>query len=296
MGAMPPPRRVPGVDDNLVVGVDGRAQGEDALALGRLLARVLVLTPVLAHVVPPALLAQGGLAYDAILRREGNELLERAAAKLGGAAIERHLLDGPSAAGALQNLAERLDAKLLVVGSAHRGRAGRVLLGSVAHGLITGAPCPVALAPLGYRDRTPAALNAIGVAYDGGAEADLALDFALALAQPSGAALRLWLAIAPTGLESAHPERYAEFTEYMHGWASGQLERGLQRAGDGARAEVLEGDPAEAIRDAAGAEGVDLVVCGSRGYGPVRRVLAGSTSRRLLDGARQPVIVVPRAG
>jgi nucleotide-binding universal stress UspA family protein len=295
MSAMPPARRIRGVDDNLVIGIDGRAQGEDALALGSLLARVLGLSPALAHVVPPVLLAQGGLAYDAILRREGDELLERAAEKLGGATSERHLLAAPSAAGALQDLAEKLDAKLLVVGSSHRGRAGRVLLGSVAYGLLTGAPCPVAVAPLGYRDRAPRALEAIGVAYDGGAEADVALDFALALAQPSGAALRLWLAIAPTGLESAHPERYAEFTEYMHGWASEQLERGLRRAGDGARAEVLEGDPAEAIRDAAEAAGVDLVVCGSRGYGPVRRVLAGSTSRRLLDAARQPVIVVPRA-
>jgi len=59
---------------------------------------------------------------------------------------------------------------------------------------------------------------------------------------------------------------------------------------------VLEGDPAQAIADAAEADGVDLVVCGSRGYGPVRRVLAGSTSRRLLGAARQPVIVVPRPG
>ena len=39
---------------------------------------------------------------------------------------------------------------------------------------------------------------------------------------------------------------------------------------------------------------VDLMVSGSRGYGPVRSVLLGSVSRRLVDDAACPVLVVPR--
>ena len=42
--------------------------------------------------------------------------------------------------------------------------------------------------------------------------------------------------------------------------------------------------------------GVDLLVCGSRGYGPVRRVLLGTVSSALLRQASVPVLVVPRAG
>ena len=38
----------------------------------------------------------------------------------------------------------------------------------------------------------------------------------------------------------------------------------------------------------------DLIVCGSRGYGPARRVLLGGVSARLLRAARVPVMVVPR--
>ena len=39
---------------------------------------------------------------------------------------------------------------------------------------------------------------------------------------------------------------------------------------------------------------VDLLVCGSRGYGPLGSVLLGGVSRRLIHRAACPVIVVPR--
>jgi hypothetical protein len=39
-----------------------------------------------------------------------------------------------------------------------------------------------------------------------------------------------------------------------------------------------------------------LLVLGSRGYGPVRRVLLGSVSGELVRGAACPVLVVPRPG
>ena len=39
---------------------------------------------------------------------------------------------------------------------------------------------------------------------------------------------------------------------------------------------------------------VGLLVCGSRGYGPLRSVLLGGVSRRLVDAAHCPVLVLPR--
>jgi nucleotide-binding universal stress UspA family protein len=41
-------------------------------------------------------------------------------------------------------------------------------------------------------------------------------------------------------------------------------------------------------------EQLDLLVLGSRAYGPLRSVLLGSVSRRVTAGAHCPVIVVPR--
>ena len=55
---------------------------------------------------------------------------------------------------------------------------------------------------------------------------------------------------------------------------------------------VLEGDAAAEL--AAASADVDLLVVGSRGFGPVRRVLLGSVSRELVRSASCPVVVLPR--
>jgi nucleotide-binding universal stress UspA family protein len=56
--------------------------------------------------------------------------------------------------------------------------------------------------------------------------------------------------------------------------------------------EVLLGDPAEVLLDLS--QHLELLVCGSRGYGPLRAVLLGSVSRRVTAEARCPVIVLRR--
>jgi nucleotide-binding universal stress UspA family protein len=43
-----------------------------------------------------------------------------------------------------------------------------------------------------------------------------------------------------------------------------------------------------------GERGVDLLVCGSRGYGPIQRALMGSVAEELMEGALHPVLVFPR--
>lgn len=63
----------------------------------------------------------------------------------------------------------------------------------------------------------------------------------------------------------------------------------------GARAMFLvwEGDPAESIVSASDAEGADVIVVGSHGRGRLARMLMGSTSAAVAEGAPRPVIVVP---
>jgi nucleotide-binding universal stress UspA family protein len=55
---------------------------------------------------------------------------------------------------------------------------------------------------------------------------------------------------------------------------------------------VLEGDPVERLADAS--RGLDMLVVGSRRYGPLRSALLGSVSSRLIDRAACPVVIVPR--
>jgi nucleotide-binding universal stress UspA family protein len=61
-----------------------------------------------------------------------------------------------------------------------------------------------------------------------------------------------------------------------------------------ARTLLLEGPVVESLA-ALGPDDVDLLFCGSRGYGPARRVLLGGVSSRLIRRARLPVAVVPRS-
>ncbi len=57
---------------------------------------------------------------------------------------------------------------------------------------------------------------------------------------------------------------------------------------------MLEGDVVGELA-ALDERDVDLLVCGSRGYGPARRVLLGGVSTALVRRAAAPVMVVPRS-
>ena len=57
--------------------------------------------------------------------------------------------------------------------------------------------------------------------------------------------------------------------------------------------EVAASGPAHAIAEAAEAAGVDLIVTGNVGSGPLRGLLLGSVAHRLLQIAPCPVLVVP---
>ncbi len=56
---------------------------------------------------------------------------------------------------------------------------------------------------------------------------------------------------------------------------------------------LLRGSPGQQLAEEASAA-VDLMVVGSRGYGPLQRVLLGSVSTSLMHSAPCPVMVVPR--
>ena len=62
--------------------------------------------------------------------------------------------------------------------------------------------------------------------------------------------------------------------------------------GDAVESVFVVGDPVKEL--ASRSEAADLVVMGSRGYGPLRSVLLGSVSGRLVGEAACPVIVIPR--
>jgi nucleotide-binding universal stress UspA family protein len=279
----------------ILVGVDGSERGADALTLAESLARGLGAEVVVAHVYPrPA--PGGGDEGAAELRDAAEGIVSRAAERLAELpSLQTRLVSAASPARGLYALAEEQSADLVVIASTHRSPLGRALLGGVAERLLQGAPCAIAVAPVGWRERAGEAPALVGVAYDGLPEAETALAFAATLAGALGARMRLWFAIAPTGGEE-DPRRYGEYAAQIRGWATEILERGRASLPAGVAADevVLEGDPARAIAHAAAVARADLLVCGSRGYGPAQRVLLGATSSALIREAPCPVVVVPR--
>ena len=102
-----------------------------------------------------------------------------------------------SVARGLQAVADEEDALAIVVGPSHRGALGRVIPGSVGERLLRSAPCPVAVAPSGYRSAQPGAVRRIGVGFTPEPEADEALAAAVGIAARTGAAIQVLSVVEP---------------------------------------------------------------------------------------------------
>ena len=66
----------------------------------------------------------------------------------------------------------------------------------------------------------------------------------------------------------------------------------LDKAGVGYKAEWMEGDAAESIRDYAAKVGADMIVMGSHGHGSFLNLTLGSVATKVLAAAKQPVLIV----
>jgi nucleotide-binding universal stress UspA family protein len=281
--------------EKTVVGVDDREGGRDALALAVALTAAaggeLVAVRAFPYEHRPSRASVGGFYDD--MRADAAAELDRVVAE-SGAAARRVIIGDSSPARALHHVAEEETADLLVVGSTHRGQVGRVLVGGVTAGVLHHAPCPVAVAPLGYAEHG-GQLTTIAVGYDGGPEAERALLMAAALAKACGAQVRV-LTVATMPVLAPSP------ASFEPEWLEHADERGRETVDQALR--ILEDLDVRASGEAAVGSAVDqlvelshdvdLVVVGSRGWGPVRRLLLGSTSDRLVRESACPVIAVPR--
>ena len=278
------------MSDVIVVGVDGRPHSRDAVTLGCALAEVTGAKVVLAHVHPYDPLAFG-VGGTGPLADDARRLLDEAA---GGAPcpVETVPIAAGSPAQGLHAIAEERKASTIVVGSSHRAGIGRMLLGSHAEAVVAGAPCAVAVAPAGLADRDWR-LRRITVGFDGGAEAREALEAARRLARAAGATVALVGVVPDEASYAWTPYTYVPDWERVREAQRERLEHQLRSAAEGGPIEIRVGDPAEQLDGAT--VGTDLLVLGSRGYGPIRRVLLGGTAHRVVRHAACPVLVVPRS-
>ncbi|MFI4984616.1 MAG: universal stress protein [Solirubrobacterales bacterium] len=274
---------------NVLVGVDGRPNGRDAVALAsRLTDPDGKLT--LAHIHPGGLHPSHAVTPGMVREeREASEKLlegERAAAAVSAELISIVAL---SPGRGLHLQAEEQNADLLVVGSCRHSTFGRAMLGDDTRAALNGAPCAVAIASLGYAEH-PVPIAKVGVAYNGSPESTAALALARELAAPTSASIHALevvplMSYAYTGFV---PAAIGESVDVMLQEANSRLKQLPDVQGHAVYG--LTGEELAAFGDE-----LDVLVVGSRGYGPVKRLVLGSTSEYLERHARCSLVVLPRA-
>jgi nucleotide-binding universal stress UspA family protein len=277
----------------LLVALDNREGGWDALELARVIGSGERVSTLLVTVLYPGAIPMDYPIPPGEEPDETKSLFEDAREKLPGIEVETQAYEGGSPAGILTRIAEREDFDAIVIGSPHRGVLGRVMIGSVANSLLNGAPADVAVAPRGYANSEHEAPRTIAVGYDGAPESKVALRHAEAIAHRSNAKLEILTVVrppivAPVMVPGISAPPSPADPKPMLSEALESVDPQLP-----AECDRLDGDPALALVEAC-EEDVDLLVVGSRGYGPITRVLLGSVSREVAQKASCPVLVAKR--
>lgn len=284
----------------VIVGVDGSERSIDALALADRLGAALRLAVVIAYVHPygelASLFSEGD--YERLVREVAESTFDQIREHLPSVPERRmQLVTETSPAAGLHAIAEREGAALTVIGSSNRSRIGRILVGGTGERLLSGASVPVAVAPAGYA-ATASGLKLVGCGFDGSRESRRALAWAGALARTTSARLRV-LSVYERTLPASLAVGGGLPTASLNDVLRRQFEEEVTSAVSEFDADIdatqtlLDGDAKHLLACESG--DLDLLVVGSRGYGPLRAVLLGSVSSALVRSARSPLVVVPRA-
>jgi len=282
----------------IIVGVDGSDRSDGALALASRLAKGTSAEIVLARAYPYDDTAghPGDSSRRHELREDAQQTLDRLCDRVQAPGhVSTRTIADPSPARALHTLAVQEGASLIVIGSSHRGAVGRVFAGTTAERLLHGAPCPVAVVPRGPAHGE--SISRIAVGWDRSVESGAAVNAATAIARALQSELRIVevLDLHRAGTPAIIPGSGAALAAHQPAaHARTRLEE--LRAGlppdTNAETSLVLGDPVAELTQLS--EGADLLVLGSRGYGPHRAVLLGGVSGRVMSRSACPVIVVPR--
>jgi nucleotide-binding universal stress UspA family protein len=278
--------------NDLVVGVDGSEESRRALRWAASVADAArsQLLVVEAWSYPTfSILGEGGdlAAPDKMDERVTQDLQEASTEVLGGAAanvdIKFEALRGPAAGAILQRVTPD---SALVLGSRGRGGFLGLLLGSVSRECIEHAPCPVIIV---RHESTPLPTGStILVGHDGSPSAAQALQWAVALAQPTGAkvvAAYVW----QTGASEVRPRLHKRLTAH----AASSIEKWARAISDDVHPMAVEGEARTDLTKLAESLNTGLVVVGRRGEGHVRALRMGSVASYLATSSPVAIAVIP---
>ncbi|MGP3916095.1 universal stress protein [Nonomuraea sp. 10N515B] len=283
--------------DNVLAGYTPGLRGQDGLALAMLLTGQAHAHLTVAIIQPPARAVPGPAraeqsAWRAYLKEQAEATLTQAR-ELAGPEADYWIHTHRGSGRGLVELARKRDADVVVIGSAGGGGRSRISVGSTADQLLHSSSVPVLLAPRGYGDKPPAAVDRITVAYRRSPGCDAALRDAAVVAVRLGVPLRLvTLVIRKT--------RRARIEEEMLAGLREQATADLGAAAQGqpeqlsVEVELLEGrNVTQALAATSWLPG-EMIICASSDTGPLRRVFLGDTSLKIVRASTCPVMMLPR--
>jgi nucleotide-binding universal stress UspA family protein len=232
------------------------------------------------------------------LELQARELLEAQMQKSGTIGARAHLREG-SATDEILDLAEELDADLIVMGSRGRGVMKRLVLGSVSEGVVHHAHNPVLVLRGGSETWPP---GRVVIGDDGSEAARAAGSLAAGIGKLFGAGVfivRAYPELPEMDLEgrtlnarTVDDELRREERKLEERAAQARADLGVH-----ARVRIDVGNPAARLLEAAEEQNraeQTLLAVGSRGLGPMGRARLGSVSTKVLRAAKGPVLVCPR--
>ena len=284
----------------ILVGVTPDASAADAMALAGVLQKSMGGEVVIAHVYA-APSDQGGkrkvdAEWVAYLRHDAEAIVADAAeaAPRYGVLESQTAVHGHRSSGVgLDELAQRIHADVIVIGSAPGASNGRFLIGSTADQLLHGSHVPVAVAPAGYRRVFPDTLARLVVAFQDTTESHKALEWA---AEHRGdrrlTALTVLIRHRVMGSNLAF-DGEALVSRQFEEDAQVALDAALRALGADADSELTVGDDAVSAIGRVQWHGDELLVLASGGS-VVRRVCRGDMTYKLVRAPPVPAIVLPR--
>ena len=267
----------------IIVGIDGREQDDEALALAERLGEAgaeIIATSVgvfdarapSRQTEPSSRDAAETIVDQFIEARPGTE---------GGVTTARSVGRG------LADVARGARADLIVVASSRHGALGKVFAGDSVADVLRHAPCPVAIAPVGYHAEGP--LTQIVVGYDGSPEADHAVHEAVALASRDDASISVVEVVEPFVAVTAAGVSDPREVDLAYQRANSNLDHLAEQYG--LHGVISTGRATHELAEASRAS--DLLCVGLHRHGVLDRLLIGSTVHALLRGQAAPLLVMP---
>jgi nucleotide-binding universal stress UspA family protein len=209
--------------------------------------------------------------------------------------VEAEVVDAAPVKGIL-DAASRFRADLIVVGWRGHGIMRRLLMGSVARGVVRTASSAVLVVRRAVR------VQRIVLGLDGSRMAGRALDFVSTLTPPTGGLVVLVSAVENLAVPShalvPNARALAREVKLENArraeTAMRELRQAadrLKRAGWPTRTIVTKGEPLRDLLGAVGSERAQLLVVGARGTSGVRQLLLGSVAQGALDRSPVPVVI-----